>query len=65
MFLTSFRITSHNRLLHIIADDVVVPGLQKWPISSIVLKVRFVEVLEFGTITVAVSLLGDNNVGVR
>ena len=27
------------------------------------LKVRFVEVLEFGTVTVAASLLGDNDIG--
>jgi hypothetical protein len=46
------------------AVDLAVVGLQKRPTSSIVLKVGFVVVLEFGTVTVAVSLLGDDNVGI-
>jgi hypothetical protein len=45
------------------AVDLAVVGLQKRPISSIVLKEGIVKVLEFGTVAVAVSLLGDDNVG--
>ena len=42
---------------------MAVVGLQKRPILSIVLKVRFIEVLEFGTITVGALLLGDDDIG--
>lgn len=35
----SSSITLHSRLLHIMADDVTVVGLQKWPSSGMVLRV--------------------------
>ena len=47
-----------SRVLHTTAVDLAVVGLQKWPISSIVLKVGIVDVLG-----VSVSLLGDDSVG--
>ena len=33
----------HSKLLHMIAVDVAVVGLQKWPISAIVLRVEILE----------------------
>ena len=36
----------HSRLLHTMAVDLAVVGLQKWPISSIVPKVGIFEVLD-------------------
>ena len=57
VFLASFRMTSHNRALHIIADDVVVLRLQRHPISAIVLRVGILELPGPGMLIAGVRLV--------
>ena len=44
--------TVHSRSLHMMAVDVAVMGLQKWPISAIVLRVGILELPGLGMLTI-------------